>query len=319
VARAEIGEVVLGSTGAPVAGASVQVNVRAGGAATVYQAESGGTQASNPITTDSAGRIDGWLDEGSYDLVVTATGLDSYTQRFEAVAGANVPGKVLTTTGDVAYASAANTLSRLAVGSAGQVLTVAGGVPSWAYPAAAVATTIGGLSTAANGRIGRLRLGSTPFDFLTVIYDSTYAKWVSEAELLPLNEDAISTNATTYAGAAEIAVPVKWADYDAAGLKPQVRWRGQLQIVGGGTASIVLGGKGVDEAGALSALVDADKFAATEETTTAAAWVVKESAWHEITGVTVEDYLLLGILAKHSTGANLAEARNLLVELRWAG
>tara|TARA_R110000822_G_scaffold6327_1_gene26903 strand:+ start:3252 stop:4025 length:774 start_codon:yes stop_codon:yes gene_type:complete len=42
-----------------------------------------------------------------------------------------------TTLGDLAYSSAtANTNTRLGVGSAGQVLTVAGGVPSWATPAA---------------------------------------------------------------------------------------------------------------------------------------------------------------------------------------
>jgi hypothetical protein len=35
------------------------------------------------------------------------------------------------TTGDTLYASATNTLSKLTVGSAGQVLTVSGGVPSW--------------------------------------------------------------------------------------------------------------------------------------------------------------------------------------------
>jgi len=41
-----------------------------------------------------------------------------------------------TTTGDIAYRSAtANTNTRLAIGSSGQVLTVAGGVPSWATPA----------------------------------------------------------------------------------------------------------------------------------------------------------------------------------------
>jgi hypothetical protein len=40
-----------------------------------------------------------------------------------------------TTTGDIAYRSAtANTNTRLAIGSTGQVLTVAGGVPSWATP-----------------------------------------------------------------------------------------------------------------------------------------------------------------------------------------
>jgi hypothetical protein len=42
-----------------------------------------------------------------------------------------------TTLGDLAYSSAtANTNTRLAVGSTGQVLTVAGGVPTWATPAA---------------------------------------------------------------------------------------------------------------------------------------------------------------------------------------
>jgi len=40
------------------------------------------------------------------------------------------------TTGDILYASASNTLSKLAVGSTGQVLTIAGGVPSYATPSA---------------------------------------------------------------------------------------------------------------------------------------------------------------------------------------
>ena len=40
------------------------------------------------------------------------------------------------TTGDTIYASGANTPARLAVGTTGQVLTVAGGVPTWATPAA---------------------------------------------------------------------------------------------------------------------------------------------------------------------------------------
>lgn len=39
---------------------------------------------------------------------------------------------LFTTTGDIAYASGASTPARLGIGSAGQVLTVAGGIPSWA-------------------------------------------------------------------------------------------------------------------------------------------------------------------------------------------
>jgi hypothetical protein len=38
----------------------------------------------------------------------------------------------LTTTGDIIYASAANTPARLGIGSSGQVLTVSSGIPSWA-------------------------------------------------------------------------------------------------------------------------------------------------------------------------------------------
>jgi hypothetical protein len=42
---------------------------------------------------------------------------------------------LLTTTGDTIYASAASTPARLGIGSTGQVLTVAAGIPSWATPA----------------------------------------------------------------------------------------------------------------------------------------------------------------------------------------
>ena len=44
---------------------------------------------------------------------------------------------LLTTTGDTIYASGASTPARLAIGTAGQTLTVsAGGIPEWATPAA---------------------------------------------------------------------------------------------------------------------------------------------------------------------------------------
>jgi len=49
-----------------------------------------------------------------------------------------------TTLGDIEYrSSTANTNTRLGIGSTGQVLTVAGGVPSWATPAAGGSTFVG--------------------------------------------------------------------------------------------------------------------------------------------------------------------------------
>jgi hypothetical protein len=47
----------------------------------------------------------------------------------------------MTTTGDTIYSSSGSTPARLAIGSTGNVLTVAGGVPSWAAPASAFPAT----------------------------------------------------------------------------------------------------------------------------------------------------------------------------------
>lgn len=51
------------------------------------------------------------------------------------LAAAAIPKSIVTTAGDTIYATGSSTLARLAVGSTGQVLTVAGGVPTWATPA----------------------------------------------------------------------------------------------------------------------------------------------------------------------------------------
>lgn len=64
-------------------GASVQVDVAGGAAATVYEAETGGATISNPVTSEN-GRIPGWLEEGAYDLTVTYNGQEAAPVRFEA-------------------------------------------------------------------------------------------------------------------------------------------------------------------------------------------------------------------------------------------
>jgi hypothetical protein len=59
----------------------------------------------------------------------------------------------MTTTGDTIYSSSGSTPARLGIGSTGNVLTVAGGVPTWAAPAAGggltllSTTTLSGAST----------------------------------------------------------------------------------------------------------------------------------------------------------------------------
>ena len=69
---------------------------------------------------------------------VTLTGTQTLTNKTltSPVIASVVNNTLTSTTGDMIYASAANTPARLGIGSSAQVLTVASGVPSWATPAA---------------------------------------------------------------------------------------------------------------------------------------------------------------------------------------
>ena len=60
----------------------------------------------------------------------------AYTDTITTAAAANtyIAKALTTTTGDTIYASAANTPARLGIGTTGQVLTVASGLPTWATP-----------------------------------------------------------------------------------------------------------------------------------------------------------------------------------------
>ena len=62
----------------------------------------------------------------------------------------------MTTTGDTIYSSSGSTPARLAIGSTGNVLTVAGGVPTWAAPAGG-----GGLTSIASGSLSSSALSLT--------------------------------------------------------------------------------------------------------------------------------------------------------------
>ena len=69
---------------------------------------------------------------------VSATELgyvDGVTSAIQTQLDAKIAKTLTSTTGDMIYASAANTPARLGIGSSAQVLTVASGIPSWATPA----------------------------------------------------------------------------------------------------------------------------------------------------------------------------------------
>lgn len=85
MARASINEIILDTvTGRPVTNASVLVTVRNTGlAATIYTGSVGLATTPNPLLTQN-GRLIGWLEEGSYALIVTGA-FAAQTINFEAV------------------------------------------------------------------------------------------------------------------------------------------------------------------------------------------------------------------------------------------
>jgi len=86
----------------------------------------------------------------------------AYTDTITTAAAATtyVAKALTTTTGDIIYASAANTPARLGIGSSAQVLTVASGIPSWATPASAGGTWAAWTPTLTNLTLGNGTLTS---------------------------------------------------------------------------------------------------------------------------------------------------------------
>ena len=104
---------------------------------------------------------------------------------FKWVADAAGMTNPMTTTGDTIYSSSGSTPARLAIGSTGDVLTVAGGVPSWAAPAA----------TGANWSL--LNAGGTS---LTGAQTITVSGISGKDKILVLFAGASSANASGYIG-----------------------------------------------------------------------------------------------------------------------
>ncbi len=112
VTRTSATELTIGTTATDNVGTVTSVDVSGG--------TTGLTASGGPVTSSGTITLAGTLNE-----VSGGTGQSTYT------------------TGDILYASASNTLAKLAIGSTGQVLKVAGGIPSWAADSNTGLTSVG--------------------------------------------------------------------------------------------------------------------------------------------------------------------------------
>ena len=106
----------------------------------------------------------------STDNVWYPIGVGAHQHTNAADTSAVIPKALTTTTGDIIYASAANTPARLGVGSTGQVLNVSSGVPAWTTPGMTLIT-----------RSSFSNVASATFDS---VFSSTYKTYIVNIEQL---------------------------------------------------------------------------------------------------------------------------------------
>jgi len=98
----------------------------------------------------------------------------------------------MTTTGDTIYSSSGSTPARLGIGSTGQVLTVAGGVPSWATPASGGGMTLISEQTASGNTAINFTSISSSYKQLLLVYSGLYQSTADGAYVLRLNNSSSS-------------------------------------------------------------------------------------------------------------------------------
>lgn len=101
----------------------------------------------------------------------------------------------MTTTGDTIYSSSGSTPARLGIGSTGQVLTVAGGIPSWATPASGGGMTLLSTTTLSGARPAITSISGSYKDLIFVISNFYVSAGVGAENMrLEINGSTANTN-----------------------------------------------------------------------------------------------------------------------------
>jgi hypothetical protein len=138
----------------------------------------------------------------------------------------------MTTTGDTIYSSSGSTPARLGIGTTGQVLTVAGGVPSWATPAAGGGGKV--LQVVQSLTTGYIATTSTSYTDANL--SATITPTSATSKILIMITQAVrfyTSTAATPAAADMTILRNSTAVWNTAQTQPYV---GEFEIAGGGQA-----------------------------------------------------------------------------------
>jgi hypothetical protein len=105
----------------------------------------------------------------------------------------------MTTTGDTIYSSSGSTPARLGIGSTGNVLTVSGGVPTWAAPASGGGTTLISSTTLSGAGITLSSIPST-YKNLYLEFSEFYCNQTYAAVYIRFNGDSSAAYDWGYLG-----------------------------------------------------------------------------------------------------------------------
>jgi hypothetical protein len=143
------------------------------------------TSTTSSTTAASATAVKAAYDRGSQGVTDAATA--------QSTANAAIPKSTVTTAGDLVYGTGSSTVTRLGIGSAGQVLTVNAGAtaPSWATPASGSGSSL----ATPNPQT------STPYVLLTSDLDK-----MVEMNLATANQVTVGTGLNSLAAGSQIHI-----------------------------------------------------------------------------------------------------------------
>ncbi len=222
------------------------------------------------------------------------------------------------TKGDIAAATGADAAVKVPAGANGSILVTDSAQTAGVKWLPRTGTSLPG--SPMDGDTLLVRAGSSPFDFMLMVYDATYGKWVSEEfTATTKTQPAVSTTSTAYVTVTAAALtrsPWPWKTGNTAGLTLQVRVAGLLQIASGAaTASVAVQVLSFDTGG--TAATDGTQFAAATHTGDTNSTGV-DSGWTALPGgLTPRDFIIFDLQTKTSSGAATASLRECNVLARW--